>query len=739
MIAENDLALGRLVEAISKSRFWKESAIFVLEDDAQNGPDHVDAHRSVALVVSPYTRRKAVDSTLYTTAGMLRTMELILGLPPMSQYDAAAAPMYRAFQAAPDLAPFTHREARVALDEKNGAHAYGAAASAAMDLDGAGPRPGPRAQRDPLEVGPRGRLADAAPGPRGLRAAGRGAGGSSEATTTIDEGRAWQEYCYSRVARRIASTLASTGGSGMSTKYVYAFGGGTAEGDGSQKDLLGGKGAGLAEMSRIGIPVPPGFTITTEVCTFYQDHDGSYPESLAREVAEQLARLEAQAGQRFGDPENPLLVSVRSGAARSMPGMMDTILNLGLSEAASPAWIARGEDARFVLDAYRRLLTMYGDVVLGVPHSEFEKILGARPRGAGGGQRRRADRGVAARRGRRLRGADREARGQAVPAGPARAALGRRSAPSSRAGTTRGRASTARSRGSPTASAPPSTCRPWSSATAATTARTGVAFTRNPATGERRVYGEYLINAQGEDVVAGIRTPKPIVGEKKGKTASDGLAEDFPEASRQLLEVCEKLERHYRDMQDVEFTIQHDELFMLQTRVGQAHRPRRRAHRRRDGGGGADRPRGGARPRPARPARPAPRPRVRPRAEEAGVRRRRAPRPRPPRRPRRRLRADRADRREGGRDGGGRQRAGAAGARRDLARGHRRHARRGRHPDLAGRHDLARRRGRPRPRQALRGRRRRPRRRRGGRDRAGRGSAPSARGRSCRSTAPPAR
>src|SRR5579872_6803542 len=147
----------------------------------------------------------------------------------------------------------------------------------------------------------------------------------------------------------------------MSTKYVYAFG--------------GGKGAGLAEMSRIGIPVPPGFTITTEVCTFYQDHGGSYPESLADEVAEQLARLEAQAGQRFGDPENPLLVSVRSGAARSMPGMMDTILNLGLSEAAVAAWIARGEDARFVLDAYRRLLTMYGDVVMSVPHSEFEKIL----------------------------------------------------------------------------------------------------------------------------------------------------------------------------------------------------------------------------------------------------------------------------------------------------------------------------------------------------------------------------
>ena len=162
----------------------------------------------------------------------------------------------------------------------------------------------------------------------------------------------------------------------MAAKYVYAFGGGSAEGDGTQKNLLGGKGAGLAEMSRLGIPVPPGFTITTGVCTFYQEHDGSYPESLKSEVAEQLARLEAQTGQRFGDPGNPLLVSVRSGAPRSMPGMMDTILNLGLSEEVVAAWIGRGEDARFVLDAYRRLLTMYGDVVMEVPHSGVEKILG---------------------------------------------------------------------------------------------------------------------------------------------------------------------------------------------------------------------------------------------------------------------------------------------------------------------------------------------------------------------------
>ncbi len=354
----------------------------------------------------------------------------------------------------------------------------------------------------------------------------------------------------------------------MSTKYVYAFGGGTAEGEGSQKDLLGGKGAGLAEMCRIGIPVPPGFTITTEVCTFYQDHDGSYPESLADEVAEQLARLEAQAGQRFGDPANPLLVSVRSGAAHSMPGMLDTILNLGLSEAAVTAWIARGEDPRFVLDAWRRLLTMYGDVVMNVPHSELEKILGAarEAQGAANDAELSAEslRGVAD----AFEALIEQRCGKPFPQDPHAQLWGSIGAVfaswnnpraheyrkiegiSDRLGTAVNvQAMVFGNRGDDCA--------------------TGVAFTRNPATGERRVYGEYLINAQGEDVVAGIRTPKPIVGED-GK---NGLAEDFPAASRQLQEVCAKLESHYHDMQDVEFTIQHGELFMLQTRSGKRTGP----------------------------------------------------------------------------------------------------------------------------------------------------------------------
>ncbi|MGD2114232.1 MAG: PEP/pyruvate-binding domain-containing protein, partial [Acidobacteriota bacterium] len=161
----------------------------------------------------------------------------------------------------------------------------------------------------------------------------------------------------------------------MSRKYVYAFGGGTADGVASQKPLLGGKGAGLAEMARLDIPVPPGFTITTEACIHYQRHGGAYPDGMRGQVERALARVEELQGRRFGDPEDPLLVSVRSGAAVSMPGMMDTVLNLGLSRETLDARIAAGEDERFVRDAYRRLLTMYGDVVLGVPHREFEEIL----------------------------------------------------------------------------------------------------------------------------------------------------------------------------------------------------------------------------------------------------------------------------------------------------------------------------------------------------------------------------
>jgi pyruvate,orthophosphate dikinase len=358
----------------------------------------------------------------------------------------------------------------------------------------------------------------------------------------------------------------------MAEKSVYAFGGGSAEGDGTQKVLLGGKGAGLAEMSRLGIPVPPGFTIATGVCTYYQnhdqDHDGSYPEGLADEVAEHLARVEELTGQRFGDPANPLLVSVRSGAPFSMPGMLDTILNLGLSEEAVDAWIERGEDARFVLDAYRRLLTMYGDVVLGVPHEEFEKILGAarETQGAANDAELTAEslRGVAA----AYRKLIAERCGKPFPDAPQEQLWGAIGAVFASWNNPRAR-EYRRIEGISADVGTAVNVQSMVFGNRGNDCATGVAFTRNPATGERRVYGEYLTNAQGEDVVAGIRTPKPIVSED----GQEGLGADFPEAHRQLEAVCEKLERHYRDMQDVEFTIQHGELFLLQTRSGKRTGP----------------------------------------------------------------------------------------------------------------------------------------------------------------------
>src|SRR3984893_5090026 len=351
-------------------------------------------------------------------------------------------------------------------------------------------------------------------------------------------------------------------------KNVFAFGGGAAESDGKRKDLLGGKGAGLAEMSRLGIPVPPGFTITTEVCRYYQEHGGSYPEGLDDEIAEHLAGLEERTGQRFGDPGNPLLVAVRSGAPLSMPGMMDTVLNLGLSAAIVEGWTARGADARFVLDAWRRLLTMYGQVVLGVPHHDFEEVLTAARKEHGAATD--ADLSAAALRtlaGEHLRLI--AAHGQPFPQEPRAQLSGAieavfKSWNNRRARDYRRLYNISELLGTAV------NVQAMVFGNRGADCATGVAFTRNPATGERRVFGEYLVNAQGEDVVAGIRTPHSIVA-----AAADGggLEKDFPVASRELHEVCARLERHFRDMQDVEFTIQHDRLYMLQTRTGKRTGP----------------------------------------------------------------------------------------------------------------------------------------------------------------------
>ncbi|HEX5720285.1 MAG TPA: pyruvate, phosphate dikinase [Thermoanaerobaculia bacterium] len=346
-------------------------------------------------------------------------------------------------------------------------------------------------------------------------------------------------------------------------KYVYAFGGGTAEGEGSQKDLLGGKGAGLAEMSRLGIPVPPGFTITTEVCKYYQDHDKAYPDGMEEELQEHLQRMEALLGQRFGDPSDPLLVSVRSGAARSMPGMMDTVLNLGLNSEIVESWIAAGADERFVLDAYRRLLTMYGDVVLGLKREEFEKILTAAREEEGVATD--AELSPAALR-KVVAGYLALVEGRGFPQDPMEQLRGairavfdswdnQRARDYRRLNKITGLLGTAVNVQAMVYGNRGADCA------------TGVAFTRNPATGEPKVFGEYLVNAQGEDVVAGIRTPQPIHAD------GAGLSKDFPQACKELEEVCARLETHFKDMQDVEFTIQHDKLYMLQTRTGKRTGP----------------------------------------------------------------------------------------------------------------------------------------------------------------------
>ena len=348
----------------------------------------------------------------------------------------------------------------------------------------------------------------------------------------------------------------------MAAKYIYAFGGGTADGRGDQKELLGGKGAGLAEMSRLGIPVPPGFTLTTEVCTWFQEHHGSYPPGLESELDRQLRRLEALSGQRFGDVANPLLVSVRSGAPMSMPGMMDTVLNLGLSQGLVDAWIARGADARFVLDAWRRLLTMYGDVVLGVEHAAFEEILAAARAEHGAASDNELPPAALAAVAEKFRRLIAE-HGQPFPEEPRAQLWGAIGAVFSSWDNRRAR-EYRRINGISDRLGTAVNVQAMVFGNRGNDCATGVAFTRNPATGEARVYGEYLVNAQGEDVVAGIRTPRPIVGLDGGR----GLAEDFPQADRELREVCARLERHYRDMQDVEFTIQHDRLYMLQTRRG---------------------------------------------------------------------------------------------------------------------------------------------------------------------------
>jgi pyruvate,orthophosphate dikinase len=352
-------------------------------------------------------------------------------------------------------------------------------------------------------------------------------------------------------------------------KWVYAFGDGKAEGKADMRNLLGGKGANLAEMSNLGLPVPPGLTVTTEVCTYYYAHGETYPADLKEQVGSALREVGYLAKGNFGDSDKPLLLSVRSGARVSMPGMMDTVLNLGLNAATTAGLAKLTGDERFAYDSYRRFIQMYSDVVLGVDHAAFEEILDDEKDQKGVELDTDLDANDLKRIADLYKARVQKELGRPFPEdvqeqlwGAIGAVFG--SWHSARANTYR------RLHNIPEDWGTAVTVQAMVFGNRGETSATGVAFTRDPATGEKLLYGEFLVNAQGEDVVAGIRTPQPIskvVREHQGgKKAS--MEEAMPQAFAELNAIGERLEKHYRDMQDVEFTVQEGKLFMLQTRAG---------------------------------------------------------------------------------------------------------------------------------------------------------------------------
>ena len=353
------------------------------------------------------------------------------------------------------------------------------------------------------------------------------------------------------------------------TRWVYSFGDGRAEGRTDMRNLLGGKGANLAEMSNLGLPVPPGFTITTEVCTYYYGHDKNYPDDLAAAVDKALAEIEVRVGAKFGDPDSPLLVSVRSGARASMPGMMDTVLNLGLNDTTVEGLASRSGDARFAYDSYRRFIQMFSDVVLGVDHYLFEETLEQTKleRGAA------LDTDLSADDWREIVDEYKKIVERELDApfpqdpkaqlwGAIGAVLG--SWMNQRANTYR------RLHNIPAEWGTAVNIQAMVFGNMGADCATGVAFTRDPSTGENLFYGEYLVNAQGEDVVAGIRTPQhlTLVGKQRNDSKLPAMEEVMPDVFTQLDAVRQKLEVHYQDMQDLEFTVQQGKLYMLQTRSG---------------------------------------------------------------------------------------------------------------------------------------------------------------------------
>ncbi len=352
-------------------------------------------------------------------------------------------------------------------------------------------------------------------------------------------------------------------------KWVYIFGSSQNEGTADMRNLLGGKGANLAEMASLGLPVPPGLTITTEVCTHYYQNGRQYPAELALQVNEALAAMEQASGMGFGNPSNPLLVSVRSGARVSMPGMMDTVLNLGLNDETAKGLAEKSGDARFAWDSYRRFIQMYGDVVLGIDHYEFEDILDQHKRDLDITE----DTAITAEGWQQIVGQykDMVARelGKPFPADVKEQLWGAIGAVFQSWQTPR--AVTYRTiHDIPEEWGTAVTVQAMVFGNMGADCATGVAFTRDPSTGENYFYGEYLVNAQGEDVVAGIRTPQSLTIKGREKEGSDlpSMEETMPDVFRQLDQVRLRLEGHYRDMQDIEFTVQQGKLYMLQTRSG---------------------------------------------------------------------------------------------------------------------------------------------------------------------------
>lgn len=352
-------------------------------------------------------------------------------------------------------------------------------------------------------------------------------------------------------------------------KWVYSFGNGEAEGAAEMRNLLGGKGANLAEMSSLGLPVPPGFTITTEVCTWYYDHDKSYPDELGAQLFEAVDKVGVATGRNFGDTERPLLLSVRSGARVSMPGMMDTVLNLGLNDETVEALAKEADDRRFAYDSYRRFIQMYSDVVLGLDHHEFEEILETHKEqneleldtdvDADGWLSIIA----------KYKDLVEEELGKPFPQDPREQLWGAVGAVFSswmvpRAVTYR------RLHDLPASWGTAVNVQAMVFGNMGEGSATGVAFTRNPSTGEKALYGEFLVNAQGEDVVAGIRTPQDITEKARIEAGSSNPSLEMlmPEAFAEFQSYCDRLEQHYKDMQDLEFTIEKGKLWMLQTRNG---------------------------------------------------------------------------------------------------------------------------------------------------------------------------